>query len=67
MSHNSRNHAGERQGNPRHGSDQDSESKNHEGFEGMNYEQRRQPFNPQRSRNTRKDDNEGDGQRRDEI
>jgi hypothetical protein len=43
------------------------ESKRNEGFEGMNYEQRRQPYQPQQVRNNRQDTaNESNGNNRTE-
>ena len=60
MSQNSRNQPGERQGNPGRGDDQ-QDMKRYEGFEGMNYEQRRQPFNPQQTANNQNRDEESSG------
>lgn len=39
--------------------------KNYEGFEGMNYEQIRQPYNPKYSRRNRPNDDRIDGKRPD--
>jgi len=45
------------------------ERKQYEGFEGMNYEQRRQPYNPQQVANRNVDDvsDGGNNQRREEL
>ena len=49
MSENVRNQPGESQGRPDRASDGPRRTR-FEGFEGMNYEQRRQPYNPQRKK-----------------
>ena len=49
MSQNTRNQPSDSQGNSGRGSNEMQERNNYEGFEGMNYEQRRQPYNPQHS------------------
>ncbi|MBB1286551.1 hypothetical protein HRH25_19370 [Flavisolibacter sp. BT320] len=45
---------------------QSGERKNYEGFEGMNYEQPRQPFNPKNISRNRSKDERKDGKRPDE-
>jgi hypothetical protein len=44
----------------------DGERKNYEGFEGMNYEQIRQPFNPKHVSRNRSNDKRNDLRRPDE-
>lgn len=51
MSQNTRNQPGDNQGTPGRGMNDSRERSRYEGFEGMNYEQIRQPYNPQRSGN----------------
>lgn len=68
MSQNTRNQPGGSQENSGRNSGADRERKNYEGFEGMNYEQIRQPYNPQHSSNNdREDINGGSGKRHDEL
>ena len=69
MSQNLRNQPGEGQGESESASNNNQERKRYEGFEGMNYEQRRQPYNSQYSNNRNRDDiNSGNGgKRREEI
>lgn len=62
-----RNQPGDSQGNSGRGSNDNEERKNHEGFEGMNYEQRRQPYNPQHIDNDTANDNDGNSKRHDEL
>lgn len=45
---------------------QAGEQKNYEGFDGMNYEQPRQPFNPQNISRNRSNEERKDGKRPDE-
>jgi hypothetical protein len=59
-----KNTGGERETN-RNGT-QLGEQKNYEGFEGMNYEQPRQPFNPKYTNRNRLNDERKDGKRPDE-
>lgn len=68
MSQNMGNKPGDSQGNSGRGSDNSQERKMYEGFEGMNYEQIRQPYNPHHSSNgSRDDDSSSSGKRRDEL
>ena len=60
MSQNLRNQPGEGQRNTARG-DEQKERSSYEGFEGMNYEQRRQPFNPQQMSNKRNQEDESSG------
>ena len=64
MSQNSRNHPGTDHGSPGRGMNEGRENNRYEGFEGMNYEQIRQPYNPQRSgsHTTEESDNEKEGE-----
>ena len=66
MSQNTRNQPGDSQGNSGRGSNEPQDRKNYEGFEGMNYEQRRQPYNPQHTSNN-VNDSDGGRERRDEL
>lgn len=66
MSQNTRNQQSDSQGNSGRGLGEMQDSSNYEGFEGMNYEQRRQPYNPQHTSNSSGDDSDGNSQRRDE-
>ena len=66
MSQNMRNQPSDNQGNSGRGSNETQERKNYEVFEGMNYEQRRQPFNPQHLNYNTANDNDGNSNRRDE-
>ena len=59
MSQEMRNRSGEGQGNPVRASE-GSDRKRYEGFEGMNYEQIRQPYDPKRLNNNRRDLNKDD-------
>jgi hypothetical protein len=52
MTQHSRNKPVEGQGNPARG-EESQDRKRYEGFEGMNYEQRRQPFDPHKTGNSR--------------
>jgi len=67
MSQNTRNQPGDSQGNSGRESNDRREQRNYEGFEGMNYEQRRQPYNPGHISNNRRDDTYGNDDRRDEL
>lgn len=67
MSQNLRNKPSDNQGNSGRGSDDAPERKNYEGFEGMNYEQRRQPYNPQHTGNGHGENSNGNSERRDEL
>lgn len=68
MSQNMRNEPSDSQGNSGRGSSNESQDRqNYEGFEGMNYEQRRQPFNPQHTGNNVGGDSDGSRERRDEL
>lgn len=51
MSQHARNQPGEGQGSPGRGMNDGRERARIDGFEGMNYEQIRQPYNPQRTGN----------------
>ena len=62
MSQNLRNQPGEGQGNSGRGDDH-QDRKRYEGFEGMNFEQRRQPFNPQRTSNNRNQEDDSRGRK----
>ena len=65
MSQESRKNTGaERDANPN--GHQSVEQKNYEGFDGMNYEQPRQPFNPKYISRNRTNDERKDGKRPDE-
>lgn len=66
MSQNTRNQPSDSQGNSDRGSNANQDRNRYEGFEGMNYEQIRQPYNAQRNNNDREDIN-GSGKRRDEL
>jgi len=67
MSQNLWSPSGDSQENSGRGLDEKQERKNYEGFEGMNYEQKRQPYNPKHTSTKRGNDNGGDGERRDEL
>jgi hypothetical protein len=43
------------------------DGKNYEGFEGMNYEQRRQPYNPQHTSNSCGTNSDGNSNRHEEL
>jgi hypothetical protein len=62
-----RNQPSDSQGSSGRGSKDRQENKNYEGFEGMNYEQRRKPYNPQSITNNRSNNSEGDDARQDEL
>lgn len=64
MSQNSRNTQNDNSGSPGRGMNDNRENSRYEGFEGMNYEQIRQPYNPQRAGNSNQD--EGDNQQEQE-
>jgi hypothetical protein len=68
MSQNPGNKNSENQSNSGRGSDHQG-NRHAEGFEGMNYEQIRQPYNSGNSNNRNRDDIEKDseGQRRDDM
>lgn len=66
MSQNTRNQQSDSQGNSGRGLGEMQDNSNYEGFEGMNYEQRRQPYNPQHANNSSGDDSDGNSQRRNE-
>jgi hypothetical protein len=61
MSQNQRNQPGDGQMDTGRTSNGNSERRQYEGFEGMNYEQRRQPYQPLQSANTNSDDPENGG------
>lgn len=65
MSQNTRNQPSDSQETSGRGSNANQERNRYEGFEGMNYEQIRQPYNS-RQNNDREDIN-GSGKRRDEL
>lgn len=67
MSQNMRNQPCDSQGNSGRGSNETQDRENYEGFEGMNYEQRRQPYNPHHIDNSSRTNNEGSSKRRDEL
>jgi hypothetical protein len=67
MLQNMRNQPSDSQGNSGRESKDTQERKNYEGFEGMNYEQRRQPYNPQSIGNNRRNNSGGDSERHDEL
>lgn len=67
MSQNMGNQPSDSQGNSGRGSTEAQDRKNYEGFEGMNYEQRRQPFNPQHMSINNGNENNGHRERRDEL
>lgn len=67
MSQNTRNQQGDSQGNSGRESNDRQEQRSYEGFEGMNYEQRRQPYDPRHMNNIRRNDAYGDDDRRDEL
>jgi hypothetical protein len=66
MSQKMRNEVNDIRGSSGRGSNEAQEEKNYEGFEGMNYEQRRKPYNPQHINNNRGNDSDG-LERRDEL
>jgi hypothetical protein len=49
---------GENENNDRSASRENKEKSRYEGFEGMNYEQRRQPYKPQHASNNKKSSGE---------
>lgn len=67
MSQNTRNQPSESQGNSGRLSNANRDRNRYEGFEGMNYEQVRQPYNQQQHNNDREDINGSNGMRRDEL
>lgn len=67
MSQNLRNQQGDSQGNSGRGSNESQERKNYEGFEGMNYEQRRPPYNPHHTSSGSRSDGDSNGERREEL
>jgi hypothetical protein len=67
MSQNTGNQPSDSQGNSGRGSNESQERKNYEGFEGMNYEQRRQPFNPQHTGNNNGTSSNSGDQRHEEL
>jgi hypothetical protein len=67
MSQNMRNQPSDSQGNSGRGSEEAQDRKNYEGFEGMNYEQRRQPYDPQHISSSGGNDSNGNSERRDEL
>ena len=67
MSQNTRNQPSDSQGNSGRGLNETQERKNYEGFEGMNYEQRRQPFNPQHTSNSSGANSDGNRERHEEL
>ena len=66
MLQNMRNQPSESQGNSGRESNTNRERKDYEGFEGMNYEQRRQAYDPKHIGNS-ENDNESSGKRRDNL
>ena len=67
MSQNLRNQPGDSQGNSGRGLNETQDRKNYEGFEGMNYEQIRQPFNPQQSSSSSGNDSDDNSKRHEEL
>jgi hypothetical protein len=69
MSQNTRNTPGDREGNSGRGTNDSQERQQYEGFEGMNYEQVRRPFNPRQTGNSSSDDvnSDGKGKGREEL
>ncbi|HEU0112594.1 MAG TPA: hypothetical protein VFQ73_17090 [Flavisolibacter sp.] len=69
MSQNSGHNPGEGNGNVRRSAGNSNERNSYEGFEGMNYEQRRPSYSPHQVNNDAKDDRKetSGGKRRDEI
>jgi hypothetical protein len=69
MSQNPGNKQSENQGNSGRGSENQTRKRSAEGFEGMNYEQVRQPYNSGNSNSRNRDDieNDSEGKRRDEL
>jgi len=67
MSQNMRNEASDSQGNSGRGSNDTQERRNYEGFEGMNYEQRRQPYNPQHIGRNNEDGTDPNSKRHEEL
>lgn len=68
MSDNMRNRPGAEPGKNSRMSDENTENRNkYEGFEGMNYEQIRQPYNPgTKDKKRNQTDNQGNNNRREE-
>lgn len=66
MTQNMRNQPSDSQRNSGRESNSDAERKSYEGFEGMNYEQRRQPYNPQHISND-ENEQESSGKRHGEV
>lgn len=56
MTHNSRNQPSESGGNSGRGTTTQNEGKRYDGFDGMNYEQVRQPYHPRQSGNNNRED-----------
>jgi hypothetical protein len=67
MSQNIRSESSDSKGNSGRGSNESQDRKSYEGFEGMNYEQKRQPYNPRPIGNTSGNDSNGTRERRDEL
>lgn len=67
MSQNSGNEPNENVGRSGRRSNDSLENTRYEGFEGMNYEQRRPPYPTRSDDNNRKDVNSGSNKRRDEM
>ena len=67
MSQNLRNQPNEDQLSSGRGSNENQFRKRNEGFEGMNYEQRRPPYNPKHGSSSDRNDDNGNGKRRDEL
>jgi hypothetical protein len=67
MSQNLGNPKGEGQHRPSHSSDESREGSRYEGFEGMNYEQRRPLYSPHQVNKGNLEGNAQNGQRRDEV
>jgi hypothetical protein len=67
MLQNTRNQPSDDQGNSGRGSNEAQDRKNYEGFEGMNYEQRRQPYYPQHTSNRNGINNDRDSKRLEDL
>jgi hypothetical protein len=69
MSQNTRNRQGEGPGNTGRSLNDNRGGSRYEGFEGMNFEQRRPAYHPQKASNKDKDNREGggEGNRREDV
>lgn len=67
MSQNMRNESNDSQRNSGRGSNETQDRKKYEGFEGMNYEQKRQPYNPQHMGGNSGHKSDSGRERRDEL